>query len=387
MARLALRHAGEQPVPPREHSPAIPAYLSDLVLALLSKRPEDRPGSADLVALLRGRSAPGAAVAPPAPVTASLACASPAPGTIDLFLHNDPYPMSHLTYSRESSWSEWRQVNLPPGRVTAIAAGSRGTGHAEVAIAMGPVIHRRSRAPGQDAWTDWQPMPPLAAPGSGVAVLDLVLSSPADGHWSAFALVGGQIRHRRWDADADRLDWRDLPGPGRRPLTAIAAGSHADGRQELFAITGGEIWHTSWSRPPGMTPSYGGGGPSADAWEDWDMLPRLDSRRSRAVDIACSSLADGHLEVFALDASGRLSRRRLWRGTGWSSWQSMAGPGSRRGPVTAIAAGTRVDRQQELFARTTDGRVHHAWNWLGGDGPDPAARSEWSRWHELPAPS
>jgi tRNA A-37 threonylcarbamoyl transferase component Bud32 len=48
------QHIEETPAPPRDHDPAITEALNDLVLALLSKGPADRPGSAaDVAAALR----------------------------------------------------------------------------------------------------------------------------------------------------------------------------------------------------------------------------------------------------------------------------------------------------------------------------------------------
>jgi serine/threonine-protein kinase len=48
-AQLFAAHATEQPVPLRTRRPAVPAPLSDLVMALLEKRPGDRPQTAEEV--------------------------------------------------------------------------------------------------------------------------------------------------------------------------------------------------------------------------------------------------------------------------------------------------------------------------------------------------
>ncbi len=47
---LARMHLHERPVPPRELYPSIPEGLSDLILELLAKRPDDRPSSGKAVA-------------------------------------------------------------------------------------------------------------------------------------------------------------------------------------------------------------------------------------------------------------------------------------------------------------------------------------------------
>jgi hypothetical protein len=138
----------------------------------------------------------------------------------------------------------------------------------------------------------------------------------------------------------------------------------------LFALVSGEVWHKWWWR----------GSDGATGWSDWHMLTRLDMH---AVDIASSSVKDGHMEVFAIDGSGRLRHRWYWRKPGWSNWEDMPVPP--KSPITAITAGSHSDRHQELFALTVDGKIHHAWNWLADDGrPDWTAGSEWSPWHEMP---
>ncbi len=114
----------------------------------------------------------------------------------------------------------------------------------------------------------------------------------------------------------------------------------------------------------------------------------------RATDLAVSSLTDGHLEVFAISAAGRLRHRWYWREAGWSDWTDMPAPapakaastpGSTANMLTAIAAGTHSDRHQEIFALGSGGDVYHAWNWLKDNGsPNWEAWSEWSPWHEMP---
>jgi serine/threonine protein kinase len=68
--------AEDQPPPPRELDPAVPAALSDLVMRLLAKRPDDRPGSArEVVKALRAiEGAPTATPAAGASGTVTQGC-------------------------------------------------------------------------------------------------------------------------------------------------------------------------------------------------------------------------------------------------------------------------------------------------------------------------
>ncbi len=62
-----LAVATEDPRPPRDVNPAVPARLSDLVMKLLAKKPEDRPtGAAAVVAAIRDLESQGPGKAPPA---------------------------------------------------------------------------------------------------------------------------------------------------------------------------------------------------------------------------------------------------------------------------------------------------------------------------------
>jgi tRNA A-37 threonylcarbamoyl transferase component Bud32/tetratricopeptide (TPR) repeat protein len=71
---VLVGHRDTPPVPPREHRPELPGYFEEVVLELLAKRPEDRPGDARhvhrrLAEARRGAGGP-AGVLPPLPAWA-----------------------------------------------------------------------------------------------------------------------------------------------------------------------------------------------------------------------------------------------------------------------------------------------------------------------------
>jgi hypothetical protein len=91
------------------------------------------------------------------------------------------------------------------------------------------------------------------------------------------------------------------------------------------------------------------------------------------VPVAASSLADGHMEVFAIAGDGRLWHRWYRPNPKWSAWTDMRLPAGR---VTAIAAGSK-DRFHEELAVAVGKVVHHRWYTGKDDG--------WSSWHPMPA--
>jgi serine/threonine-protein kinase len=52
--QILLQHIQEMPAPPRERNPHVPPALDELIMHLLQKRPQDRPGSAEEVGHLLG---------------------------------------------------------------------------------------------------------------------------------------------------------------------------------------------------------------------------------------------------------------------------------------------------------------------------------------------
>jgi len=96
---------------------------------------------------------------------------------------------------------------------------------------------------------------------------------------------------------------------------------------------------------------------------------------------------EGHLEVFALDGTGRLRHRWYWSGPrNWSEWEDFPRPDGSK--VTAIAVSSIGRRHQEIFGLKASGKVVHAWNWLKKDGkPNWESWSDWSKWTSMRPPA
>jgi len=83
-----------------------------------------------------------------------------------------------------------------------------------------------------------------------------------------------------------------------------------------------------------------------------------------------------HLDVFAVESTGRTMSNWWSPGTGWAGWfhvqGGIASPGGAGSPVTAVA---RYASHLDLFTVGTDNRVYSAW-WNGAVG--------WNGWFPLP---
>lgn len=103
---VLLAHQQQDPADVREQRPEVPADLAALVARLLAKRPEDRPGSAALVArALREPAGPAATevLTPPPPRTAVLPPVAGAPARVPAAPSPAPTP-ARLETERNKSW-------------------------------------------------------------------------------------------------------------------------------------------------------------------------------------------------------------------------------------------------------------------------------------------
>jgi hypothetical protein len=325
-------------------------------------------GSVREDALLRALGQAGGAPGPRhfvVPVTAPVAASSLARGHLELFVLTSGSRLRHRWYWPEPNWSAWHDMSLPAESATAIAAGSKGEHHQEVAVAIGRTVHHRwwtgkEHSSSDWGWSSWHAMPSLPTP-----VTDLAFSSNIADAMEIYALdEQGCIWHRWWWRDGGWSNgWTSMGTPGNRPVTAIAAGSYTDYHQELFAIVDGEIWHRRWWRN--------------DGWSGWQQQAPVGMR---AIDMAVSTLNEGHIEVFALDDGGRIRHRWYWAGRGWSDWEDFSRPQGSR--LTAITAASNGPRHQEIYGLKESGKVANTWNHLHNDGkPDWDSWSEWAKWH------
>lgn len=190
-------------------------------------------------------------------------------------------------------------------------------------------------------------------------------SSIPEGQWVNVATISG---HRDLGATGCPGDYAYVLLPQLRtdvaamlvgvPLPPVrpALGRNADGRMEIFATDASGRIRHAWQSVPG-------GGP----WLGWPTLSSGPWTGGPAISIN----RDGRQEIFMRDAAGRIHHTWQTAPNGlWHATESMGGS-ARSDP----AAGINADGRLEVFTLGTDGAIRHAWQWAPG--------GNWSLWSTL----
>jgi serine/threonine protein kinase len=361
LAALIHRHLTEVPVPPVERCPQVPVALSDLVVALLAKAPEDRPPDAPAVvaALTKIRDTGHQVLARKVPVPSGtlLACASSTVGAIDVHAVDSSGRIRRCAGAAGESavlWHGWSDLSpWTGGKVTALASGSSGRGVYITAVIDG--IPRMNE--GLTEWRELLETCPLRLPVADVAVSSALRGAVTSDSVAAYVL------------DADGVIWSsrattplNTPAIGR--FSVIAASMWARTDSVLLAATADSLQCRYWWA--GMREFR------------WRELPLNTAGRS-ITDIACTSLAAKRVEVFVLCDDGSIwqsSLRLAQEGTiDWSTWARLPAP---PGHATAIAACQFDQRDGAIIAATSDGEIHFAEHGIEVLKTGLSRRSQWS---------
>jgi serine/threonine protein kinase len=361
---LMHRHLTEVPVPPHDRRPQVPVALSDLVVALLAKVPENRPqNAAAVVAALTKIRDSGHQAHPrkvPVPSGTLLACTSPTAGAIDVHAVNSSGRIHRCAGAASESallWHGWS--DLPPwttGKVTALASGSNGRGVYITAVIDGiPCMNE-----GLTEWRELLGTCPLRLP-----VVDVAIPSAPRGAVNFDSVTAYVL-------DDDGVVWSSrsttpLNTPAEGKFNVIAASTWGRTDPVLLAAAADSIQCRFW-------------------WAGtrefrWRHVP-LDAAGRSITDIACASLAAKRIEAFVLFDDGSIwqsSLRLAQEGTlDWSTWVRLPLP---PGHVTAIATCQFNQRDAAIIAATNDGEIHFAEH---GIEVIKTGLSRWSQWSRVP---
>jgi hypothetical protein len=244
-------------------------------------------------------------------------------------------------------WIPW------DGRLRSVAAAANSNGRME-AFGLddtGAVFQKWQQRPGGDWSPGWSPM--------GGTLTSIAATRGGDGR---IFLVGTNAQGQIWSK------WQREPGGG----TGWSAWTQLDGSAKRVAMTtaangdvvlvvcnqNGEIWQRRLARDPSSN-SY--------AWTGWVRVPGTASSVA-----AARNGNDGHLDLFALDASGRVLH--AWQTSPGGSWSQLTPWGD--APMAALAAATNIDGRIDLYGVDRHGDVFIRWQaWPGGG---------WSDWQRMP---
>jgi hypothetical protein len=240
-------------------------------------------------------------------------------------------------HSWQPSWGTWYTLASGPTMQAAPVAGLNTDGRAEAFAAGSDGVVYHTWQPTWPAWT------PVAALPSGVTFAGQpALTRNLDGRLEVFARGSdGAYWHASQLSAGGWSGWSSLGGSFSSDPSAIP--NSGDGHLEVFGTaTSGQVMH-----------SFQG-----IIWSAWYSLGTA-TFTSRPAVVRNSG---GPLELFAIGSDGQL--RHQWQtpgqGTGWSNWY-QAGAAPAGGWQGSPAVTINPDGRLEVFARSSDGAVWHAW--------------------------
>ncbi|MCF3179306.1 tetratricopeptide repeat protein [Streptomyces polychromogenes] len=307
---VLVGHRDTAPVPPRDHRPELPEYFERIVLDLLAKRPEDRPGDARHLhrLLADARSGAGGAARAQAPLPAWAAGM-----TAGRKAGIDARPASGEWAVLTGSWTAARRPTgghpLPQPAHAGLGAHNAPGGHAVPGGHPTPGGHSASRGhsvPGAHPAPGGHPVPgggqPTTGPvpGTATAPSSGTASMPLHGHEAAPAPAGATVPGSGGAA-----------GPGTGSGVAPASGHPAvPGTGFPAAGSGGDSGEQRILRPapaddPRLTAAYGPAGVPAHAPTDPGRPDSLDAGHIRAFALSRAGRPEEALAVYAAVAEGR----------------------------------------------------------------------------------
>jgi hypothetical protein len=357
---LKAQHATKPPKPPRDFKTSVPVVLNDLALELLAKDPADRPrGAKHVAARVQGlRDAMDRTVIEAdkaAAVRMAVAAAEDRAARRSRELEDRVRTAMAGAEARagkaEADAAEAaRRAASAEARVRAAEAGKE--------AAARDAIEAAARAARAEA--AFRAAAPAAGRLPDEVTAPLACASQGRGHFEVFMHNGfGTVRNLTRLGGA----WEAQQGIGlpKGQVSAIAAGyCHRPVRVILAVADGIPYLKQWWQQDDGW-----------NCWADWKDLREGSQVVSASVrDVAVASPAAGQLDVFALDADGRIYHRHAsvrGRDCSWSPWERIESP-----EASVIAAVSHGEHDLALVAATDDGVQVNPW-----------VRRKWFGWQQL----
>ncbi len=284
------------------------------------------------------------------------------------------------TTDPNASWVPWEDflAEVPlSAQVSQVAAASLPDGRLELwaVDAQGRLFTTwKSTTDLNASWVPWEDFlaeVPLSAQVSQVSVAPL-----ADGRLELWAVDAQGRLFTTWksttDPNASWVPWEDFLAevPLSAQVSQVSVAPLADGRLELWAVDAQGRLFTTWKSTADPNASW-------VPWEDFLGEVPLSAQVSQ---VAAAPLSDGGLELWAVDAQGRLFT--TWKSTtdpnaSWVPWQDFLAEVPLSAQVSQVAAAPLSDGRLELWAVDAQGRLFTTWK--STTGPN----ASWVPWEDF----
>jgi hypothetical protein len=250
-----------------------------------------------------------------------------------------------------------------PGRgddAAGVAADADGPLQLFLLDSWGGHLYQIGQVSGSNGWSGWQDhRPPNVANLAG----PVTATRSGDGRIEVFAIgTNSSLRNVRQTAPSSAYSgWNAYGNPGVGLQDRPALARSADGRLELFVRGQDGLLYHQWQTAVG-TFSWSG-------WNSFDAASTPDKRFTDPPVVAPG--ADGRLELFLRSGDGNMYH--AWQtsaSNGWSDWVNKGTPGG--GFITAAPGLARNgDGRLEIFAVANDRNIYHKWQTAASNGWRP----------------
>lgn len=253
-------------------------------------------------------------------------------GVLDVFVWGADLALWHKSF-KDDTWSEWESLG---GICASSPTAAYAVGMLDVYV-LGIDGHLwRKHSTSKDTWSDWIDLGgtftsgPAACPYSNMEVSIFVRGSD------------GALWYRRAHGDS-LTGWSSLHGSPDSDPAAVNRGLWADSLDLEVFVRGPDdaLWQRTY-------------GPPTWQWSDWQRLGGILTSGP-----GVASWGQDRLDVFVRGVGDTLWRT-VWKGSGWSAWESLGGAAFVSDPDAISWSYNRID----VFVQGTDNALWHRW-WDG----------------------
>jgi hypothetical protein len=214
----------------------------------------------------------------------AVTCTTTRDGVLTVYAMTADGGLIRRSYPDESGhWADW-QVLATPGHITALAGSRAGESDSLAVVTRGGTMAIRPFA------RDWLPC------GNPAGIASVAWADIREAQPELYGLTtDGRVFNRM---RTPGQQWVEIAGPGGK-CVSIAIGYAAAGLVRMVVARDDGSAHIR-----------------ATGWSDWVLAPSESAIRA----LACSSMNDRHVSLFATTDEGKLLHRQAWRSEPWTDW-------------------------------------------------------------------